>query len=106
MISFACDIGGTFTDLVVATDEKISLFKTPTVAEDPAAGLLAAVDLAAAKAEQTRENFLAVGNTFIHATTRALNAVLTGATVSNGLSDDGRSSRHIALAGGRSFEPL
>ena len=44
----ACDVGGTFTDLVLEDDTgRLRLFKSPTTPADPLVGLLAAVDPAA-----------------------------------------------------------
>ena len=45
----ASDIGGTFTDTVVIDESGgIGRFKVPTVPSDPAAGVLATLELAAA----------------------------------------------------------
>ncbi|RYE00634.1 MAG: hypothetical protein EOP61_13425, partial [Sphingomonadales bacterium] len=45
---FATDTGGTFTDLVIEGDDGLwRAFKAPTVAENPVAGVLAALELAA-----------------------------------------------------------
>jgi N-methylhydantoinase A len=80
MISLACDVGGTFTDLVVMAPGGWRLHKAPTTPADPVEGVLAAIDLAAAAAGQRRRDFLAGADRFVHATTRAINAVLTGGT--------------------------
>ena len=78
---FAVDIGGTFTDLVIEhEDGRIQLAKAPTVPGDPVDGLLAAFDVAGRAEGVTRRDLLARGNLFIHATTRAINAVLTETT--------------------------
>ena len=76
----ACDVGGTFTDLLVEDGPRLRMFKAPTTPDDPAAGVLAAIDLAARDAGQETSAFLARAHTFIHATTRAINAILTGGT--------------------------
>ncbi len=77
----ACDVGGTFTDLVLEDDTgRLRLFKSPTTSADPLVGLLAAVDLAAADLECTRRDLLAGVASFVHGTTRAINAILTGRT--------------------------
>ena len=75
----AIDIGGTFTDLVVERqDAGFRLFKTPTVPADPAAGAIAAIELAARELGSSVEEFLGEAELLIHGTTRGLNAVLTG----------------------------
>ena len=61
----ACDVGGTFTDLVLEDDAgRLRLFKSPTTPADPLVGLLAAVDLAAADLKRTRRDLLAGVATF------------------------------------------
>src|SRR5258708_12050857 len=74
----ACDVGGTFTDLLVEDEGRLRMYKTSTVPADPASGIIAALALAAADVGQSRERFLGRANTFIHGTTRAINAILTG----------------------------
>jgi N-methylhydantoinase A len=77
----AVDTGGTFTDLV-AEDEvgNLHLFKSPTTPEDPVRGILTCIDLAATTFERDRAGFLGQCEMFMHATTRAINAILTGTT--------------------------
>lgn len=78
---FAVDVGGTFSDLVVEDDEgRFHGFKAPTTPGDPAAGVLAAVARAAESFGTDTATLLGRGSVFIHATTRALNAILTGTT--------------------------
>jgi len=74
----ACDTGGTFTDLIVEDEGAWRMYKAPTDASDPVAGVLAAIALAAADRGLTVEQLLSRCSTFVHATTHALNAVLTG----------------------------
>ncbi|HEU5320923.1 MAG TPA: hydantoinase/oxoprolinase N-terminal domain-containing protein, partial [Methylomirabilota bacterium] len=77
----ACDVGGTFTDLVLEDEAgRLRLFKSPTTPADPIVGLLTAVDLAAADLQRSRRDLLAGIASFVHGTTRAINAILTGAT--------------------------
>jgi len=77
----ACDVGGTFTDLVLEDETGgLRLYKSPTTPADPLVGLLAAIDLAASDLKRTRRELLAGIATFVHGTTRAINAILTGAT--------------------------
>jgi N-methylhydantoinase A len=80
MVRLACDVGGTFTDLVVADGSELRLYKAATTPDDPIRGVLAAVALAAADFQTDTRAFLGKVETFVHATTRAINAVLTGTT--------------------------
>lgn len=83
---FATDTGGTFTDLVVEGDDgRWRAYKAPTVAEDPVTGVLNTLELAAADHGMTLERLLGRGDTFIHATTHAINAVVTGRTARTAL---------------------
>ena len=46
---FACDTGGTFTDLIVeAADGRLSMYKSATTPDDPVQGVLDTLALAAA----------------------------------------------------------
>ena len=81
----AADTGGTFTDLVVEDGSDVRLFKAATTPQDPAAGILDAVALAAADYQRTVADFLAATEVFIHATTRAINAILTDTTAKTAL---------------------
>ena len=80
MLRLACDVGGTFTDLVVADGAELRLYKAATSPDDPVAGVLAAIEFAAADFGIATASFLRQVETFVHATTRAINAVLTGTT--------------------------
>jgi N-methylhydantoinase A len=80
MLRLACDVGGTFTDLAVASGGKFKLFKAPTTPGDPAEGVFAAIRLAAEDWGVDVAAFLGEVGTFVHATTRAINAILTGTT--------------------------
>jgi N-methylhydantoinase A len=83
---FATDTGGTFTDLVVEDDHgRISMYKASTVPSDPAAGVLAALTLAAEDRGLSLQELLALGDTFIHGTTHAINAIITGRTAKTAL---------------------
>jgi N-methylhydantoinase A len=80
-VRLAIDTGGTFTDLVVEDNAgQLSLYKSPTTPEDPVRGVLDVLDLAARDTSIGREDLLAQAGLFIHATTRAINAILTGHT--------------------------
>jgi N-methylhydantoinase A len=76
---FATDTGGTFTDLVVEDDDgTITLHKAPTVPSDPVSGVLDALGIAAAERGMTLKELLARADSFIHGTTHAINAIITG----------------------------
>lgn len=82
----ATDTGGTFTDLVIdAGDGDVALYKAPTVANDPSAGVLAALRLAADARGITLASLLEQAETFIHGTTHAINAIITGNTARTAL---------------------
>ncbi|MHA6690868.1 hydantoinase/oxoprolinase family protein [Devosia sp. A449] len=74
----SCDTGGTFTDLAVATDDEIRIFKSLTTPHDPVEGILNAIGLAAIHYGLDTVDLLSSVESFMHATTRSLNAVLTG----------------------------
>ena len=46
---FATDTGGTFTDLIIEDDGRISMFKAATVPSEPVKGVLDAFEIAAAQ---------------------------------------------------------
>ena len=82
----ACDVGGTFTDLALEDGTApLRVYKASTTPTDPVDGLLDAVGLAAADLDLTPAELLARVDSFIHATTRGINAVLTGATARTAL---------------------
>src|SRR5579872_2394436 len=81
----AADTGGTFTDLVVEHEGEIRSYKASTTPRDPAAGILAAIALAAGDLERSVPRFLAEADVFIHGTTRAINAILTATTARTAL---------------------
>src|SRR5207302_3266816 len=73
------DTGGTFTDLVLEDERgELRLYKSSTTPADPIRGVLDVVDLASSDLGLTREGFLRRADLFIHGTTRATNAILTG----------------------------
>lgn len=102
----ACDTGGTFTDLVVEDGDEIRLFKASTTPDDPVRGVLDALSLAAAHYGQDRSDFLARGQMFVHGTTRAINAILTGNTAKTAfLTTEGHRDVLVIREGGR-IEPF
>jgi len=82
----AVDIGGTFTDVVLA-DAGGSLFtvKSPSRPEDPAAGLIAALELLAQRTEMSLNALLADCALFVHGSTVATNILLEGKGAKAGL---------------------
>jgi N-methylhydantoinase A len=75
------DTGGTFSDLVLADDERVlGLYKAPTTPRDIFAGVLDAITLAADDRGLTPRGLLSETGTFIYSTTQSTNAILTGAT--------------------------
>lgn len=102
----ACDTGGTFTDLVVEDADGVRLFKTSTTPRDPVAGVLNAIALAAEDYGIDRRSFLVRGTMFIHGTTRAINAILTGQTARTAfLTTEGHPDVLVIREGGR-IEPF
>ena len=82
----ASDIGGTFTDTVTIDEAgAVGRYKAPTVPDDPAAGVLATLELAAADAGTTSTSCSAASRLFAHGTTVATNAMLEGKRARVGL---------------------
>jgi N-methylhydantoinase A len=79
------DIGGTFTDLVLETEAGVRLFKAPTIPGDPVQSVIDAVAFAAAAHGRTVADLLGETEMFFHATTRSLNAIVTGTTARTAL---------------------
>ena len=77
----AVDTGGTFTDLLVEDETgDLAMFKAPTTPHDPIEGVMASLDNAARARGLSRRQLLANGDLFIHGTTHAINAIVTGNT--------------------------
>src|SRR5688572_33131555 len=68
------DVGGTFTDAVVALDGRLVTAKAPTTPDDQSEGVLAAVNAALERADAPADEVRA----FAHGTTVATNALLEG----------------------------
>lgn len=82
----ASDIGGTFTDTVtIDADGEIGRYKAPTVPDDPAQGVLATLELAAAERGEDLGDLLRRVTLFAHGTTVATNAMLEGKRAPVGL---------------------
>lgn len=78
------DTGGTFTDLVlVGSDGRVELFKTPSTPQDPPLAIRTGIDLISEYLGCTVPELLGDCDMIIHGTTVALNALiqLTGAKV-------------------------
>lgn len=76
----AVDVGGTFTDLVVEDSAGPQVYKTATIPDDPVRGVLNVIGIAAKDKGLTAADLLRQSEQFLHATTRATNAVLVGST--------------------------
>ncbi len=100
---FAVDTGGTFTDLVVESDDgSIAMFKAATTPEDPITGVLDSLQVAAEAFGMERGALLKGGSTFIHGTTRAINAIITGNTAKTAfLTTEGHPDILVLREGGR-----
>jgi N-methylhydantoinase A len=59
---------------------RLRMRKALSTPEDPMRGVLRALDLVAVDLAMSRQKLLARSETFIHGTTRAINAILTGTT--------------------------
>jgi N-methylhydantoinase A len=71
------DVGGTFTDLVLADDRgAVFTFKSPSNPSDPARGVMAAVAMAAAGLGLSVEAVLRGCRAFVHGSTIATNTIL------------------------------
>jgi N-methylhydantoinase A len=103
----ACDTGGTFTDLILEEEDGVlRLYKSPTTPEDPIKGVLNALRLAAADKQLPLAEFLARCDLFIHGTTHAINAIITGKTARTAfLTTQGHPDILVLREGGR-LEPF
>ena len=104
---FACDTGGTFTDLIVEGDDgALALYKAPTTPDDPVLGVLDALALAARDRDMELSKFLSQGEMLIHGTTHAINAIITGNTAKTAfLTTQGHPDILVLREGGR-IEPF
>ena len=104
---FAVDTGGTFTDLIVEEDDgALRMYKAETTPDDPIRGVLDSVQIAADDRGIDRRALLAKGDLFIHGTTHAINAVVTGNTAKTAfLVTKGHGDMLVFREGGR-IEPF
>ncbi len=106
-LRFAVDTGGTFTDLVVEDGDRLWLFKAPTTPADPVAGVLEVLAIAAEALGCSRRALLGRGDLFVHGTTTATNAVITGHTAKTAfLTTAGHPDILVLREGGRIGLPL
>jgi N-methylhydantoinase A len=102
-VRLAVDTGGTFTDLVLEEDDgRHRLFKSPTTPHDPVEGVLAVLERAAEACGQDRAGLLGRAEILVYATTRAINAILTGTTARTAfLTTEGHPEILVFREGGR-----
>lgn len=80
------DVGGTFTDLVIAdSDGRTDVFKVPSVPADPGEGVVSALHAACEALGQPMEKFLGDCQFFLHGSTVATNTLLEGKGATVGL---------------------
>jgi len=73
------DVGGTFTDFLVAADDgEAHIYKTSTTSGNPAEGFFRGLEKAAADNSMGLSEFLPQVSTIVHGTTITTNTVLTG----------------------------
>ena len=102
MLQIATDTGGTFTDLILETPDGLRQFKASTTPDDPIRGVLNVVDLAAADLGISRRDLLSNTEYLFHATTRAINAILTGTAAKTAfLTTEGHPDILLFREGGR-----
>jgi N-methylhydantoinase A len=104
---FACDTGGTFTDLIVEDDQdRLHMYKAATTPADPVKGVLDALGLAARDMDHSLAELLGRGKMLIHGTTHAINAIITGTTAKTAfLTTAGHPDILVLREGGR-IEPF
>jgi N-methylhydantoinase A len=86
VVRIAVDVGGTFTDLVCEySDGRFAIHKSPTTPDDAARGMLDALEIAAQDEGTTVRRLLESVELFVHGTTRATNAIISGDTARTAL---------------------
>ena len=104
---FACDTGGTFTDLIVEnSDGTLSMYKAPTTPEDPILGVLQSLELASEDQNISLSKLLSSGEMFIHGTTHATNAIVTQSTAKTALLTTAGHPDILVLREGGRIEPF
>jgi N-methylhydantoinase A len=104
---FAVDTGGTFTDLIVEDDDGgLHMFKAATTPDDPIRGVIDSLESAAEGLNTDLTSLLGRGDLFIHGTTHAINAIVTGNTAKTAfLTTEGHRDILVFREGGR-MEPF
>jgi len=104
---FACDTGGTFTDLIVEdSDGTLSMYKVPTTPDDPIRGVLQSLKLASEDRKISLSKLLSSGEMFIHGTTHATNAIVTQNTAKTALLTTAGHPDILVLREGGRIEPF
>ena len=104
---FACDTGGTLTDLIVEnSDGTLSMYKAPTTPEDPILGVLQSLELASEDRNISLSKLLSSGEMFIHGTTHATNAIVTQSTAKTALLTTAGHPDILVLREGGRIEPF
>lgn len=104
---FAVDTGGTFTDLIVEDDDDgLHMFKASTTPDDPIRGVIDSLQVAADDFGISLAELLGKADLFIHGTTHAINAIVTGNTAKTAfLTTEGHRDILVFREGGR-MEPF
>jgi N-methylhydantoinase A len=104
---FAVDTGGTFTDLIVEdNDGGLHMYKAATTPDDPIRGVINSLENAAAGLNTNLASLVRQGELFIHGTTHAINAIVTGNTAKTAfLTTEGHRDILVFREGGR-MEPF
>ncbi len=104
---FAVDTGGTFTDLIVEDDDGgLHMYKAATTPDDPIRGVIHSLENAAEGLNTDLASLLGQGELFIHGTTHAINAIVTGNTAKTAfLTTKGHRDILVFREGGR-MEPF
>ncbi|MDE0779161.1 MAG: hydantoinase/oxoprolinase family protein [Alphaproteobacteria bacterium] len=104
---FAVDTGGTFTDLIVEDDDHaLHMFKASTTPDDPIRGVIDSLQVAADDFDISLDALLGKADLFIHGTTHAINAIVTGNTAKTAfLTTEGHRDILVFREGGR-MEPF
>ncbi len=85
-LRIGADVGGTFTDLVISDgSSRLQVVKVPSVPEDPAVGVMNALETAAAELQVTVRQLLTACRLFVHGSTVATNTVIEGKGAKVGL---------------------
>lgn len=85
-IKVTCDVGGTFTDVVISDESGVArIGKSLTTPHDLTSGLLSALDRAASQLGLDVSGLLATTELFVYSTTQATNAILQRTTARTAL---------------------